>query len=334
MFEVIDMHCDTIPGLQWEMRKGEPKELGKNTMQIDLEKLKSGGYLCQCFSLFTHLGSLKKTGETPYEYVKGLARFWQEEIGRYPDQIRQVRSYEELMKTKADGKIGALMSVEEGGVYEGSLENLRALYEMGVRMSTITWNYPNELGYPNPEQIPGEPYRYDTRQGLTETGITFVEEMERLGILIDISHLNDAGIRDVFAHTTGPVLASHSNARGVCGHARNLSDEMIRALAERGGVTGINFCPGFLRDQAEQGEKSEAFVSDMIQHIKYLRNIGGIDVIGLGTDFDGFGGKVEITDAGCMQKLADGMSIAGFTDSEIEKVFSGNVLRVFREVLR
>ncbi|MGN0314867.1 MAG: dipeptidase [Fusicatenibacter sp.] len=334
MFEVIDMHCDTIPGLQWETRKGEPKEIRKSTMQIDLEKLKQGGYLCQCFSLFTHLGSLKELGETPYEHVMKLARFWQEEIGRYPEQICQVRSYEELKNAQSNGKIGALMSVEEGAVYEGSLEKLGDLYEMGVRMSSITWNYPNELGYPNPPQVPGEPYCYDTEQGLTETGISFLEEMERLGILIDISHLNDAGIRDVFAHTTGPVLASHSDARGVCGHARNLSDEMIRELAIRGGVTGINFCPAFLRDQKNPVKREKAMISDMIRHMKYLRNIGGIEVIGLGTDFDGFGGEVEIMDAGGMQKLADAMSINGFTDGEIEKVFSGNVLRVFREVLR
>ena len=156
------------------------------------------------------------------------------------------------------------------------------LYDLGVRISTLTWNFPNELGFPNPAQEEGKPYLPDLENGLTPTGIAFVEEMERLGIVIDLSHLNDAGIRDVFAHTRGPVIASHSNARGACFHLRNLSDEMIRQLAERGGVTGINFCPSFLREEEPAAKKASTM--DMVRHMKYLRNVGGIDIIGLGTD--------------------------------------------------
>ena len=137
------------------------------------------------------------------------------------------------------------------------------------------------------------------------------------------------GIRDVFAHTRGPVIASHSNARGACFHLRNLSDEMIRQLAERGGVTGINFCPSFLRE--EEPATKKASTMDMVRHMKYLRNVGGIDIIGLGTDFDGFSGETDVPDTAHMQHLADVMSHDGFTDEEIEKVFSKNVLRVFRE---
>ena len=192
-----------------------------------------------------------------------------------------------------------------------------------------TWNFPNELGFPNPAQEEGKPYLPDLENGLTSTGIAFVEEMERLGIVIDLSHLNDAGIRDVFAHTRGPVIASHSNARGACFHLRNLSDEMIRQLAERGGVTGINFCPSFLREEEPAAKKASTM--DMVRHMKYLRNVGGIDIIGLGTDFDGFSGETDVPDTAHMQHLADVMSHDGFTDEEIEKVFSKNVLRVFRE---
>ena len=208
------------------------------------------------------------------------------------------------------------------------IEKLHTMYDLGVRISTLTWNFPNELGFPNPAQEEGKPYLPDLENGLTPTGITFVEEMERLGIVIDLSHLNDAGIRDVFAHTRGPVIASHSNARGACFHLRNLSDEMIRQLAERGGVTGINFCPSFLR---EEPAAKKASTMDMVRHMKYLRNVGGIDIIGLGTDFDGFSGETDVPDTAHMQHLADVMSHDGFTDEEIEKVFSKNVLRVFRE---
>ena len=289
MFQVIDMHCDTIPALQW---KEKQEHLADADLQINLDKLEKGGSLCQCFSLFTFLKGLKD--ETPFEHVRKLADLWKSEVERYPDRICQIKTYADLMQVQKEGKIGAVMTVEEGGVYEGSIEKLHTLYDLGVRISTLTWNFPNELGFPNPAQEEGKPYLPDLENGLTPTGIAFVEEMERLGIVIDLSHLNDAGIRDVFAHTRGPVIASHSNARGACFHLRNLSDEMIR-------------------------------------HMKYLRNVGCIDIIGLGTDFDGFSGKTDVPDAAHMQHLADVMSHDGFTDEEIEKVFSKNVLRVFRE---
>ena len=329
MFQVIDMHCDTIPVLMRMASKEKRADLADADLHINVQKLEKGGYLCQCFSLFTNLEELKESGETPYEHVRKLIAFWKDQIGQYPDQIVQVMNYAELCRAKEEGKIAAVMTAEEGAVYEGSLEKLHALYDEGVRISTLTWNYPNELGYPNPERIPGKPYLPDLEQGLTKTGIAFVEEMERLGMCIDISHLNDAGIRDVFAHTKGPVIASHSNARGVCGHLRNLSDEMIRKIAERGGVAGINFCPSFLREDTPDAR--DASVLDMVRHMKYFREKGGMDMIALGTDFDGISGKLEIPDAQGMQHLADVMSHEGFTDGEIEKVFSDNVLRVFRE---
>ena len=223
MFQVIDMHCDTIPALQW---KEKQEHLADADLQINLDKLEKGGSLCQCFSLFTFLKGLKD--ETPFEHVRKLADLWKSEVERYPDRICQIKTYADLMQVQKEGKIGAVMTVEEGGVYEGSIEKLHTLYDLGVRISTLTWNFPNELGFPNPAQEEGKPYLPDLENGLTSTGIAFVEEMERLGIVIDLSHLNDAGIRDVFAHTRGPVIASHSNARGACFHLRNLSDEMIR----------------------------------------------------------------------------------------------------------
>ena len=301
MFQVIDMHCDTIPALQW---KEKQEHLADADLQINLDKLEKGGSLCQCFSLFTFLKGLKD--ETPFEHVRKLADLWKSEVERYPDRICQIKTYADLMQVQKEGKIGAVMTVEEGGVYEGSIEKLHTLYDLGVRISTLTWNFPNELGFPNPAQEEGKPYLPDLENGLTPTGITFVEEMERLGIVIDLSHLNDAGIRDVFAHTRGPVIASHSNARGACFHLRNLSDEMIRQLAERGGVTGINFCPSFLRE--EEPATKKASTMDMVRHMKYLRNVGGIDIIGLGTDFDGFSGETDVPDTAHMQHLADVMS--------------------------
>lgn len=172
----------------------------------------------------------------------------------------------------------------------------------------------------------------DTEHGLTDTGIAFVEEMERLGMVIDISHLNDAGIWDVFRHTGKPLVASHSNARAIASHPRNLTDHMIRTLAGRGGVMGINYCTAFLRDFGP-GEEPVSRISDMVMHMKHIRNIGGIGCIGLGSDFDGISGTLEMRDAGRLPMLADAMEKEGFTASEIEAVFYKNVLRVYKEVL-
>lgn len=155
--------------------------------------------------------------------------------------------------------------------------------------------------------------------------------MERLGIIIDVSHLSDAGFYDVYHHTTKPFVASHSNARQVCGVARNMSDDMILKLASRGGVMGINFCSDFL---TTEGTHQTSYIKDMVQHILYIKNLAGIDCIGLGSDFDGIGSKLEMKDASGYQMLYGALIEAGLSIEEIEKIFYKNVLRVYKAVLK
>ena len=160
-----------------------------------------------------------------------------------------------------------------------------------------------------------------------------VKEMNRLGIIIDVSHLSDAGFYDVLKYTTGPFVASHSNARAVCNHCRNLTDDMIRELAKRGGVTGINYAADFLREVPE-GEKNFSYISDMVKHIKHIVEVGGIDCVGLGSDFDGIEQNLEMKDASYLPQLADALRAEGFSEEDIEKIFYKNVLRVFKEVCK
>lgn len=335
--KVVDMHCDTIAELYADHRNGGNAAIRENQLHIDLQKMEKGDYLLQNFAMFTNL---LKT-DRPFEHAMKLIDTFYTELESCGDRIGIVKSWADIERNKAAGRMSALLTIEEGGVCQGEMAFLRDFYRMGVRMMTLTWNHQNELGYPNqiikqeagswnrpPRCIP------DTEHGLTEKGIEFVREMERIGMIIDISHLNDAGIWDVFRYTKKPFVASHSNARALASHPRNLTDEMIRALAERGGVAGINFCALFLRDQ-EPGEESpkHSLCRDMTAHMKHMKNIGGIGCIGLGSDFDGITSIVEMKDCSGMQLLADEMSRQGFTDSEIEAVFSGNVLRVYRELL-
>lgn len=333
--KVVDMHCDTVSELYNRRQKGETISLLENSLHMDLQKMKRGDYLLQNFALYLNL----KQTERPFEHAMHLADTFYTEIEKYPDQIGVVKSWEDIEENRKKGRMSALLTLEEGGMCQGNLSFLRDLYRIGARMMTLTWNYPNELGFPN-QMLQGDPEGRrppkcvpDTEHGLTETGIEFVREMERIGMIIDVSHLNDAGIWDVFRYTKKPFVASHSGARAEASHPRNLTDHMIRALAERGGVAGINFCSLFLKDREDGDDDRFSACSDMVRHMRHMREIGGIGVIGLGSDFDGITSTLEMKDCSGMQMLADEMSRQGFTTGEIEAVFSENVLRVYKELL-
>ena len=156
-----------------------------------------------------------------------------------------------------------------------------------------------------------------------------LEEMERLGMIIDVSHLSDAGFYDVLEHTTKPFVASHSNARSVCPAVRNLTDDMVRRLAERGGITGINFCKEFLG----KPDVSQNYLDQAVVHMKYLINLGGEDFVALGSDFDGITRYHDLSDCSVMPKLVHTMKKAGLTPTQIEKICYKNTLRVYRELL-
>lgn len=334
--KVVDMHCDTIAELYYNHRHGGDASILENKLHIDLKKMQKGDYLLQNFALFTHLSRVDK----PFEYAMKLADTFYTEMEAHSGLIGIVKSWQDIEDNKRAGRMSAMLTLEEGAVCQGELAYLRDFYRIGVRMMTLTWNFQNELGFPNqmeyvekngadraPRCIP------DTVNGLTETGIEFVREMERIGLIIDVSHLNDAGIWDVFQYTKKPFVASHSNARALASHPRNLTDEMIRALAERGGVAGINFCAAFLRNEENGKEPIHSYCRDMAAHMKHMKKIGGIGCIGLGSDLDGIESIVELGDCSGMQMLADEMAYQGFTTGEIEAVFHENVLRVYRELL-
>ena len=328
--KVVDMHCDTIEKIYDSHKKGKTASLRSNDFHLDLEKMTKGDYALQNFAMFVHL----RKRENPFECAMEMIDTFYQEIEANSDLIGIVRTYGDIEKNWKKGRMSAMLTLEEGGVCLGNPAFLHNFYRLGVRMMTLTWNFPNELGYPNRIIMEGpEKGCYpDTKNGLTERGIEFLGEMERMGIIIDISHLNDAGIYDVFSHTTKPFAASHSNARALAGHPRNLTDDMIRKLGERGGVAGINYCAGFLHDW-KKGETEQSLAEHMVQHMKYMVNIGGIDCVGLGSDFDGIDGELEISDAGKLGLLEEEMKRQGFTSSEIEAIFYGNVLRLYKEIL-
>lgn len=168
--------------------------------------------------------------------------------------------------------------------------------------------------------------------GLREKGKELVAEMENLGIIPDVSHLSDAGFYDVLAVTKKPFVASHSDARAVCPNVRNMTDDMIAKLSERGGVMGLNFCADFLEEKP-LGEKNPGTIASVVRHAKHIVNVGGIDVLGLGSDYDGIPTHGELPGAQSMGRLWDALHEAGFSEGELDKIFYGNVLRVYKDTL-
>lgn len=322
--KVVDMHCDTILRIY-----DEGGNLFENNLNIDLQKMVKGDYLLQNFAMFVNLGD----DFDPLTKAQRLIDLYYREIEKHPELIKPVFCYQDILAHQEEGVMSALLTLEEGAVVNNDLAILRNYYRLGVRMITLTWNHPNGIGHPN---LDGSTEFKDlshlnTTDGLTEFGIAYVKEMERLGIIIDVSHLSDAGFYDVLKYTTKPFVASHSNARSVCGVGRNMSDDMIKQLAKRGGVMGINFCGDFLKPSAQGGMRS--CIEDMVKHIIYIKELVGIDYVGLGSDFDGIDQNLELADASMMPMLANALKKAGLTDEDIEKVFYKNVLRVYRQIL-
>lgn len=321
--KVVDMHCDTI-GELWKAEKaGKPISLRSNSLHIDLEKMQKGDYLLQNFAMFVFLGREKD----PLVNVLEMIDVYNRAMAENADLIAPVLRYADIEKNRAAGKLSGMLTIEEGAVLKGNPYVVRSLYQLGVRMLTLTWNFENEIGYPN-TIVKAKDYDPTRRYGLKPEGIEIVREMNRVGMIVDVSHLGDDGFWDVVKYCDGPFVASHSNARAVCNHTRNMTDDMIRALADKGGVMGLNFCGDFLNPNGKSR------VEDMVRHAKHIMNVGGSDILGLGTDYDGIDGDLELDHCDKMQLLAQEMDRQGFKTSEIEAIFHGNVLRLYREVLK
>jgi len=316
----VDMHCDSIAVMY--MKK---QELYSNDLHVDIQKMIKGECLLQNFAVFTFIR--KQDSSFTYNVID----YFHEQVDKYKDYIRPVYHYSDIEENAKNGYINAMLTLEDGSVVDNDINNLNRFYNLGVRMITLTWNFENGIGYPNfSPEIKGSNLRtINTKDGLTPFGIEYVKKCNELGIIVDVSHLSDAGFYDVIKYCDGPFVASHSNARSVCSVARNLTDEMIVELAKKGGVTGLNYCSSFITDD----DQNYTSIEDMVKHIRHIVNVGGIDCVGLGSDFDGIESKLEIENCGGMQKLYEALK-KYYSDDEIEKIFYKNVLRVYKEVIK
>lgn len=332
--KVWDLHCDTLSELRCAEQAGAPKSFEHNDLHIDLARLEQGDYLLQCFAAFVDLKDAAPGADplvTALEEIDWFKRI----MAQYPDRIAPVYTAADLRANAAAGRVSGMLTIEEGGCCKGSLGVLRRMYELGVRMMTLTWNHENELASPN--VVPGAghtlwPCRPNTETGLKERGFEFLAEMERLHMIVDVSHLSDKGFWDIVEHSTRPFVASHSNCRALAPHCRNLTDEMIRAMAERGGLVGLNYCAQFLDDQPDPA-LCRSTVALMAKHAAHFKQVGGIELLALGSDFDGIGGALELDSCAKLPLLADALRREGFSEDEAERIFSRNAVRFFTENL-
>lgn len=311
------MHCDTF----WLMMRNHDIALQKNDICIDIEKMKAAGSMAQFFASFIHIAHFQGDNvfEEAYRHALAMISYGKEELSKCSDSIVIAYNYEELIKNSRNGKMSAVLTVEEGGILNDKMEYLEELYRQGIRLITLTWNHENCIGYPNSRESEL------MKQGLKPFGIEVVNRMNKLGMMIDVSHLSDGGFWDVIEHSKKPIVASHSNARSLCNHPRNLTDDMMKALAENGGVAGVNFYPYFLR------ENGKATVEDIAEHLWHMYQVGGEDVVAMGTDFDGFDeGELDIAHMGEMNRVYDAIQKRGFSERQIDKILRGNILRVMQ----
>lgn len=320
----IDLHCDTLT--DW-VDRGEVRGLyDLPDKMLDLKRLHEAGAMAECFAVFFPPREELMRELSDEQIFTESRRILHEAAERHSDIFALARNAEDIRANHAAGKVSGLLTIEDARAVDGRMEQLDYFYEQGVRCMALVWNFEN-MNYPNSFGAPNSPVFQNT--GLTAFGREAVGYMQELGILVDVSHLSDGGFWDVVKYTDRPFVASHSNCRAVCPLLRNLSDEMIRALADRGGVSGVNFCPDLTRLGA-----NHCTAEELAEQVLHFVQVGGEDCVALGTDFDGIGGTVEVDDPTKMELLFDALIRRGMTPRQLDKLAWGNALRVFEDTLR
>ena len=325
--KTIDMHCDTL--MAAFIRDRENGSISHTPeCSVDVERLVQAKAMAQFFAIYMlreqDYIEMKVPAASYEEYIAGCIAIYERALREHSDVLSRAATAGEIQKNYEEGKVSAVLTMEDGVAVDGKLENLTRFHDFGVRALSLTWNYENCFGYPNSSDSA------IMQQGLKPFGKEAVEYMQGLGMMVDVSHLSDGGFWDVMKIAKRPVVATHSNARSICNHPRNMTDDMIRALGNNGGVMGINFCPYFLDESKENPISS---IERMVAMAIHERSIGGIDVIGIGSDFDGIKGSLEIKEPIQMEMLAHALTKAGFTEREIDKIFWENALRVMKSAI-
>jgi membrane dipeptidase len=248
---------------------------------------------------------------------------FQTEVEKNKERISICTTFSEIKRTLGQKRIAAVLSIEGGEPLEGDLGILRIFYRLGVRALGLTQLPRNQLADGSGEM--------GSKGGLTTFGRNVIEEMNRLNMIVDVSHLNEKGFWDALDASRATVIASHSNCKALCGHHRNLTDDQIRALAKKKGVMGITYVREFLDEKPDK-----ASVQSVLDHIDHVVNLVGADYVGLGSDYmDMWTNEVkELEDITKVPNITKGLVARGYSEDDIEKILGRNFLRVFEEILK
>lgn len=357
---VVDTHNDITT-----MMIDENYDIGQSSVgkyHTDLARMKEGGLTAEFFSIYV---------DKKYAKEGGSARRALDQIDlvyraaeKYPNQLMMATSVADIRRAKKEGKVAALMGIEGGHAIENSLSALRDFYRLGVRYMTLTHNNTNDWA----DSSRDEP----RHNGLTDFGKEVVREMNRLGMLVDVSHVSDKTMSDVLDISTAPVIASHSSARALSNHPRNIPDDLLRRIAKNGGVVMVNFYTDFIDQKAYDADKArdarlkpqvdalnEKYKNDpkrleeetnklmaanplpptplsvLIDHFDHIKQVAGIDHVGIGSDFDGGITLPEgMRDISQLPNITYELLRRGYSEADIRKVLGENFLRVFSEAER
>lgn len=299
-YMVADAHCDFL-AVAYASQADIARPIEGQNLSID--RLKRGNVRLQYFACWVDM----KLRTSALQQTLSMIDIFYNMLKEHGDEL--VNATERTQ----DDRIRCLLSIEGGEAIMGLGDNLRIFHRLGVRSMTLTWNNTNELASPAMRRA---------NVGLTDLGKRIIREMARLNMAVDVAHLSDAGIDDVLRDTDGPIMASHSNARALFEHKRSISDRHIREIARRGGVIGVNFYSKQLTD------KKGCSIADIVPHIRHMADVGGIDCVCLGSDFDGMPEyPADLRNSADFPNLAQALLDDGFSEGDVAAIMYGNLAR-------
>ena len=312
----IDTHTDTP---LW-FKNGYSVGLRKDNM-VSIQKMEEGKLDAQFLAAFIWQG--KRDDVSSQKAVESTTRLIQsiyDEVEQYKDFCGIALTEKDLVRLKNEGKKAFFIGIENGYAIGKDLKNIKKYKQMGVNYITLCHSYDNDICH-------SSTHTEDATQGLTQFGREVVKEMNRLGIMIDISHASEGTFWDVIKYSTQPIIASHSSSRTLCDHDRNLTDEQLRALAKNGGVAQLCLLDTYINKTPKA-----ASVCDAVEHLDHMIKVAGIDHVGIGTDFDGGGGLQGCKGDNDLINLTIKMIEKGYTEEDLRKIWGGNLLRVMKQV--
>lgn len=344
---IFDGHNDTLLAL-FETGRGQGRTFFKSSENghLDLPRAREGGFGGGFFAIFVPAQKEKKKKEAdrqrepqkPYlhkqpqvkksyaqKVTAGIMALLFQIEEESEGQFKVIRTSTELKTCLKDGVLAAILHFEGAEVIEPDLSNLEQYYDKGLRSLGLTWSRDNPFAHGVPFGFPHSP---DTGPGLTEGGRELILACNQLGIMIDLSHLNESGFWDVARLSQAPLVATHSAAYRLCPSSRNLTDEQLVAIAKSDGIVGINFHKGFLREDGDF--KAETSLTEIARHVDYVTETIGIDHVAFGSDFDGAKMPEDLGDAAGLTKLMAVLSAKGYDDQALRKIAHENWLRVLK----